>query len=98
MCEILWRVFFILTKMGFERNFMSFPELFGQLHGPITIVSFTMETNSDLINLILTGGGGQNGGSGQNVDRFRVRKTSQKMRFCPFSFKFGDFDRVPETL
>ena len=49
--------------MGFELNFMSFPKLFRQLHGPITIVSFNMETNSDLINLILTGGGG---GGAQN--------------------------------
>ena len=38
------------------------------------------------------------GGSTQNFDRVLSKKKTVKMRFCPFSFKFGYFDQVPETL
>ena len=32
------------------------------------------------------------------LTRFWVRKTSQKWDFCPFSIKFGNFERVPQTF
>ena len=42
--------------------------------------------------------GNHSGGSRQNFNRVLSKKNLAKMRFCPFSFKFGNFDRVPETL
>ena len=35
------------------------------------------------------------GGFGQN---FELLLSSREWDFCPFSFKFGGFDRVPEAL
>ena len=84
--------YIILMKMETKEDNIKLPKFVCQLSKKPESIINRQKALIDSLSII-------SGGSRQNVDRVLSQKSpAKKLDFCPCSVKFGNFDRVPETL